>query len=115
MATYTCKLAGDIDSCLQTLETALFRKSVTASRAGASDFNHEQLHVAVRVYERYSTFSSNRVSLNLTLVQGDGYTYVSAITAGGSRATFFKLDTVGEETFLLLFKEVILQNFTILP
>jgi hypothetical protein len=42
----------------------------------------------------------NRVSLNVT-VMGDGQRlFVSAITSGGSQAVFFKINTIGEETFL---------------
>ena len=55
---------------------------------------------AVRVYERYSIMGSNRVSLNVTLMGRDGELYLSAITSGGSQATFFKLNTIGEEAFL---------------
>ena len=43
----------------------------------------------------------NRVSLNVTLFQnGEEPVHLSAITAGGSQAVFFKLNTFGEEAFL---------------
>ncbi|WP_443733913.1 DUF6054 family protein, partial [[Ruminococcus] lactaris] len=44
---------------------------------------------------------SNRVSLSVTLFQnGDEPIQLSAITAGGSQAVFFKINTLGEESFL---------------
>ena len=54
------------------------------------------------VFERYSFWGGNRLSLTITLYQdyGDPRIYASAITAGGSQAMFFKMNTLGEETFL---------------
>ena len=55
----------------------------------------------MRVFERYSYAGGNRVSMNVTLFQaGDGPAQLSAITAGGSQAVFFKINTWGEESFL---------------
>ncbi len=43
----------------------------------------------------------NRLSLTLTMFQnGDSPIRLSAITAGGSQAVFFKVNTLGEESFL---------------
>jgi hypothetical protein len=36
----------------------------------------------------------------ITVVGKDGHYLVSAITSGGSRAVFFKINTWGEESFL---------------
>ena len=53
------------------------------------------------VFERYSMIGGNRLSLTLTLFQnGDSPIRLSAITAGGSQAVFFKVNTLGEESFL---------------
>ena len=54
------------------------------------------------VFERYSFWGGNRLSLTITLYQdyGDPRIYASAITAGGSQAMFFKMNTLGEEAFL---------------
>ena len=41
------------------------------------------------------------MSLNITLFQNDkDPVQLSAITAGGSQAVFFKINTLGEEAFL---------------
>ena len=40
------------------------------------------------------------MSLNLTLVGNGQDLFLSAITSGGSQAVFFKLNTIGEESFL---------------
>ena len=44
--------------------------------------------------------NGNRVSMNVTLVGNDRDLFFSAITSGGSQAVFFKLNTLGEESFL---------------
>ena len=53
------------------------------------------------MFERYSMMGGNRLSLTLTMFQnGDSPIRLSAITAGGSQAVFFKVNTIGEESFL---------------
>ena len=42
----------------------------------------------------------NRVSMNVTLVGNDRDLFFSAITSGGSQAVFWKINTMGEESFL---------------
>ena len=54
----------------------------------------------MRVFERYSYMGGNRVSMNVTLVGNGCDLFLSAITSGGSSAVFFKLNTLGEESFL---------------
>lgn len=50
----------------------------------------------------------NRLSLSLTLFQNaDSPIRLSAIAAGGSQAVFFKVNTLGEETFLDAVKELL--------
>ncbi len=62
---------------------------------------------SVRVFERYSVLGGNRLSLSVTLFGKDGDVHLSAITAGGSTAMFFKLNTFGEEAFLEKLKELL--------
>jgi hypothetical protein len=42
----------------------------------------------------------NRVSLNITLIGNGNNLFLTAITSGGSQAVFFKVNTMGEESFL---------------
>ena len=100
MAKYERELSGDFRSVLQRCESVIMDGSISASYEDGSDFSWDGMQVAVRVYERYSAFGGNRVSLNLTLVGNDTHVFLTAITAGGSQAVLFKLNTIGEETFL---------------
>ena len=59
-------------------------------------------------FERYSWSGGNRVSMNVTLFQsGNGPIQLSAITSGGSQAMFFKVNTLGEESFLDKLRELL--------
>lgn len=74
--------------------------SMSASYEDGSDYSQGDFRCAVRVYERYSWTGGNRVSMSLTLAGANGSYFLTAITSGGSQATFFKLNTFGEEAFL---------------
>lgn len=102
MAKYETKLKGSFDDILKLCHETLM-KSISASFEDSSDIVLNGVRVAVRVYERYSMFGKNRVSLNLTLVgkvDDESSVFVTAITSGGSQAVFFKINTFGEENFL---------------
>jgi hypothetical protein len=100
VAKYEKTFEGDLDEFLAAFHASIVDQSATASITDSSDVMVGGTRVAVRVYERYSSFGGNRVSLNLTTAACEGWVFASAITSGGSRAMFFKIDTVGEESFL---------------
>lgn len=100
MAKYERPLTGDFDRVLTYLHDGILEGSASASYEDGSDYAAGEIRCAVRVYERYSAFGSNRVSLNLTLVGNGKDLFLTAITSGGSQAVLFKLNTVGEEAFL---------------
>ena len=87
-------------AALGAIDNGILKGSVSACLEDSSDFAVDNVRCAVRVYERYSWFGSNRVSLSVTLVGRDGDLLLSASTSGGSQAVFFKINTVGERAFL---------------
>ena len=94
-------LTGDFDALLERIENGILDGSISASMEDKSDFIGSDSRCSVRVFERYSATGSNRVSLSVTLFQdAGGIIRLSAITAGGSQAVLFKLNTIGEEAFL---------------
>ena len=99
MAKLERHLKGNFNDILSRCDAAIM-KSVSASLEDGSDYEFAGVRVAVRVYERYSLFGKNRVSLNLTLAGRDGDVFLSAIASGGSQAVFFKINTLGERNFL---------------
>ncbi len=108
MAKYEKVLTGDFDTVLKKIEDGILNGSVTASLEESSDFEEGTARCSVRIFERYSYMGKNRVSLSVTLFQGDSdKIYLSATSSGGSQAMFFKINTIGEEYFLDKIKELI--------
>lgn len=100
MAKYERSLTGDFNAVLRTIEEGILRGSISATLEDGSSCKIDDVLCAVRVFERYSVIGSNRVSMNVTLLGKGDQLFLSAITAGGSQATFFKMNTFGEEAFL---------------
>ena len=105
MAKYERWLEGDFTELLNWIHRDISNASATVSYEDGSDISIGDIEVAVRVYERYSMAGGNRVSLNVTLVGRGRELFVSAITSGGSQAVFWKINTIGEETFLDLCRD----------
>ncbi len=108
MAKLEHTLNGDFYSVIRTLSDGIINGSMSATLEDSSDFRSGDAKCSVRVFERYSYIGGNRVSMSLTFFQvGDGPIQLSAITAGGSQATFFKINTWGEEAFLDKLRELL--------
>lgn len=106
MAKIESRLYGDFDQILADLHDAV-HTSISASLEGRSDLTVEDCRCAVRIYERYSALGGNRLTLNITLLQKKNQIYLIAVTAGGSSAMFFKVNTFGEESFLKTIQDVV--------
>ena len=100
MAKFETELTGDFNRILSQIEEAVLSRSASSSLEEKSDFVSGDSRCAVRVYERYSYSGGNRVSMSITLFSQGERIFVSAITSGGSQAMLFKINTLGEETFL---------------
>ncbi len=99
---------GDFENILTTMEQGILEGSVSASLEDTSDFSGTGSRCSVRVFERYSCMGGNRVSLSVTLFQEtDSPVFLSAITSGGSQAVFFKINTIGESSFLEKLEEIL--------
>lgn len=108
MAKLEKTLTGSFDQWITRIEQGILNGSVSASLEDSSDFQSGDARCSVRVFERYSYAGGNRVSLSVTLFQnGNDPIRLSAITAGGSKATFFKMNTLGEEAFLDKLREIL--------
>jgi hypothetical protein len=105
MAKYERRLNGSFKELVNWIHRDIINGSSSVSYEDGSDINMADTRVAIRVYERYSMAGGNRVSMNVTIVGTGEDLFVSAITAGGSQAVFFKINTIGEETFLELCRD----------
>ena len=102
MAKFTKTVRGDFPAVLEKVKNVVLNGSVSATMEDAWDVNRGGCRCSVRVFERYSYMGGNRVSMNVTLFQASPGEPIElcAITSGGSQATFFKVNTIGEEAFL---------------
>lgn len=109
MAKLERRLNGNFNEILSRIENGILEGSVSASLEDSSFFRCGEAKCAVRVFERYSYMGGNRVSLSVTLFQENDLSpvFLSGITAGGSQAMFFKMNTFGEEAFLEKLSEII--------
>ena len=100
MAMLERTLTGNFDQVLRTLDQAILNGSMSASYEDGTVYTMGDVRCAVRMYERYSYTGGNRVALCMTLTGQGDQLRLTATTAGGSQAMFFKLNTWGEEAFL---------------
>ena len=100
MAKLERTLTGDFDDILWRLDQAVLNGSMSATLEDRSDFSIGPVQVSVRMYERYSALGGNRVAMCVTLAGEGDRLHLTAITAGGSQAILFKMNTFGEEAFL---------------
>lgn len=107
MAKYECNLSGNIYQILESIHSGILNSSASVTYEDGSTITIDDVTCAVRVYERYSMLGSNRISLNITLLEKNNNIRLSSITSGGSQAMFFKINTIGEESFLDALKKVI--------
>ncbi|MDO4778316.1 MAG: DUF6054 family protein [Tissierellia bacterium] len=88
-------------------KNSVMENSFSASWEDGSSVSMGETKINVDVFERYSMLGENRVSLNVTSIYDKGNVKVIAVSSGGSRAIFFKLNTFGEEAFLEKFGDAI--------
>ena len=100
MAKYESRLRGNFDELLNLLNHGILKGSISAAYEDGSDYASGSVRCAVRVYERHSMAKGSRVSMSITLLGEGDELFVTVITAGGSSAMFFKINTIGEHTFL---------------
>lgn len=101
MAKIEAELYGNFDIILMDLHNTVMRGSTSASLEESSDdIVVGSTRCAIRAYERYSYLGSGRVSMNVTLFQTDDRIFVSVMSTGGSQAVFFKINRIGENSFL---------------
>ena len=93
-------ITGNFDNVLWRLDQAVLNGSMSATLEDRSDFSIGPVQASVRMYERYSALGGNRVAMCVTLAGEGDRLHLTAITAGGSQAILFKMNTFGEEAFL---------------
>ena len=105
MASYKKYLRGDIYNFTDYIKKQILAKSGTASLEEEMWAELGETRCCMQAFERYSAAGGNRVSLTVTTLGYDGELSVMATSTGGSEAMFFKINTLGENSFLEVLKE----------
>lgn len=100
MAKLEATLHGRFDSIVSDLENTVLNGSISASREETVQYTRNGVRCYLGVFERFSYAGGNRVSMSISLFGDDEYSNLCVVTSGGSTATFFKINTWGEESFL---------------
>ncbi|MEP9365346.1 DUF6054 family protein [Nocardioides sp. CN2-186] len=100
MAHHEQRMTGDLDALILHLDREIVGGSVTAKHEVRINHQIGDARMVVSVWERYSAMGSNRLSLNVSVLAVGEDLSVSVVTAGGSEAMFWKLNTFGEDAFL---------------
>ena len=100
-------LTGSVDGFVAYLDASITQGSLTATVEYGCEHSIGDARMVVRTYERYSALGGNRLSLTFSILAAGDQMKVSAITAGGSQAVFWKVNTFGEEAFLARADEAI--------
>lgn len=108
MAKLEKELYCDFEELLERIHSGILNMNTSATLEDTSDFIEENARCSIRVFERYSAIGGNRVSLNITVFQcAGGPVKISAITSGGSQAVLFKVNTIGEKSFLDCLRKIL--------
>lgn len=100
MAKYKCTLKSDFNEAYASIKESFSHLSSSTTLESEEHQTFVDINYGALVFERYSFFGGNRVSLSVFLVGNADTTNVMMFTSGGSQAILFKINTVGEETFL---------------
>lgn len=100
MAKYSVKLQGNYNDFIQYVEDSVVKGSFSTSVEEKHTAIFHDVTCTVLVFERYSYTGKNRVSMSVNILGHGLDIYLIATASGGSQATFFKINTWGEEAFL---------------
>lgn len=100
MAKYVKSFKGNYHNFVRYIENEVVQGSMSASIEDKHIKRMNDVVCTVLVFERFSYTGGNRVSMNLTILGEQDNITLIAITSGGSQATFFKINTWGESSFL---------------
>uniref|UniRef100_UPI0028A25304 DUF6054 family protein n=1 Tax=Anaerotignum sp. TaxID=2039241 RepID=UPI0028A25304 len=89
MAKYEKCVHGDFDKILEQLNEDIFKIGLSIELVDKSNYEYENVKVAIRVYDKYFMRNSSRASLNVTVIDSGGEVYISAIGAGGGKGAIF--------------------------
>ena len=100
MAKYKARINGHFDSVVEHIKREIMQSSLSSSLEEQETIYKGNVKICILAFERYSYSGGNRLSLNVIIVGENDNIDIVGTTTGGSNATFFKFNTIGEDAFL---------------
>lgn len=89
MAKFEKRVYGDFQKILDRINYDILQSGLSMNLVDQTNYNLENIKIAVRVYDKYFMRNGNRASLSVTIVDNGSEVYISAIGAGGGNGIFF--------------------------
>lgn len=99
MAKFEKHVQGDFQQIVTQLNEDIIRSGLSVNSVDESNYEHGNIRMAVRVYDKYFMRNSNRASLSVTIVDSGSEVFISAIGAGGGSGVIFNF-SLGAESEL---------------
>lgn len=100
MAKFELVVTGSLANFVPFIKDSLQNSSASATLEDESYLDYGSVKIAIISFERYSMFGGNRVSLTVNISEHNDEIAIVGMAGGGSQATFWKVNTVGETNFL---------------
>ena len=107
MAKYRSRITGNFDIIVEHIKREIMQSSISASLEEQEMIYKGDVKICILSFERYSYSGGNRLSLNVVIVGENDNIDIIGTSTGGSNATFFKFNTLGEDAFLEKLKQAI--------
>lgn len=107
MAQLKREISGDFDGLKKQIDDGLRAASMTLSieEEFCGELGGRKYWVVS--YERYAASSKSRVSMNITMLEGDDTNLIMGTSTGGSQAVLFKMNKFPEVLFLQTLERVL--------
>jgi len=96
MAKYEKYVHGDFKKIVEQLDEDIFKSGVSINLVDKSNYEDENVKMAVMVYDKYFMRNSSRASLNVTIIDTGREVFISAIGAGGGSSAIFNFSLGAE-------------------
>jgi hypothetical protein len=107
MAKYEQQLFGEFSRIVDQVHEGIMQDAYSMNLVDQSDYQSDDIRIAVRVYDKYFMRNGNRTSLSLTIVGHGEEIFLSAISAGGGQGILFNTSWGAEEEMVSMVQDII--------
>lgn len=101
MATLKRNFRGNFEDTKSFFKNYMDKKFLTSTFEDEVENNVNGVNIWTGVFEKYYLWGGNRMSLTVVIIEENNNIVCNMITSGGSTGAIFKMDTYGEQQFLV--------------